>query len=249
MKKRSLITGANDAKAYMLMHLMGIDRDLLLADSTRQKNTIPKATGTSSYAHELLTFCLNKGIDEVVPLKEQEIVALAEAKVLFTEYDINLLIPDLLQLRGLPALNGTHFAEKRTVVDFNEFSKTLLGLGYPEGYFCFGDSEGKGDLILLDDSVKYNPSAWTMATTVPFISVGKLLNVGQHKPIDIYVLEEPEITVVDAFYDGRTFTTVQQLSVETTHILQTLLEEHQLKGFYKIETCGHKILRIKPNFI
>lgn len=45
-------------------------------------------------AHNLLSTCLDRGITTVLPLRAFEIVALAKSKVLFGEFDIQVLLPD-----------------------------------------------------------------------------------------------------------------------------------------------------------
>ena len=45
-------------------------------------------------AHNLLTVCLDAGVDWVLPLHAFELEALAKAKVLFAEFGIRLLLPD-----------------------------------------------------------------------------------------------------------------------------------------------------------
>lgn len=229
--------------------MLGQSREFVLADSKWQKNIIPNET-SASYAHELLAFCLDKGIEEVIPLKELEIKALSEAKVLFAEYGINLLIPDLLQLKKMPGLSGQHFTRKVTVKDFNEFSKSLLSFGYPDGYFCFGDSLGRGNLVLIDDSVKVDlAGGGAEVKALPFIGVSKWLVSYKLNNIDIYQTPVPEVVALDVFFDGVIFSVVQEIGEEALNVVREVLIENKLRGFYHLEISGGEILRVKPNAI
>jgi len=44
-----------------------------------------------SYMHEMLTLCLDKKIDTLYVLREEEAVLLKESEQLFTEYGINIV--------------------------------------------------------------------------------------------------------------------------------------------------------------
>lgn|SRR5690606_1309778 len=63
--------------------------DLLLKGDYRK---IP--TGVDpTFAHELLKLCLDDGCQYILPLGKMELGALHQARVLFKEYDIDILIP------------------------------------------------------------------------------------------------------------------------------------------------------------
>lgn len=64
---------------------------------------VPKADN-STFAHEVLKLCLDLGVDYVVPLSVAEIYSLHEARVLFGEYGILALVPEVLE--------GVHIAER-----------------------------------------------------------------------------------------------------------------------------------------
>ena len=50
-----------------------------------------------SYAHSMLTLCLDNDITLVYPLQADEAVALLEARQLFTEYGITIMQTDEIQ--------------------------------------------------------------------------------------------------------------------------------------------------------
>lgn len=49
-------------------------------------------------AHTLLNNCLNEGVDAILPIHSFEIEPLAKAEVLFNEFNINLLLPNIFEL-------------------------------------------------------------------------------------------------------------------------------------------------------
>ncbi|WP_069658838.1 ATP-grasp domain-containing protein [Arcticibacter eurypsychrophilus] len=103
-----LITGATTSQAYQLERLLNPEGDIILADVEelpsfllKSKRFFKISSGLSdSYAHELLTLCLDQGIKEVYPIRKAEIIALASARQLFEEYGILVVVPDLTELYG-----------------------------------------------------------------------------------------------------------------------------------------------------
>ena len=49
-------------------------------------------------AHNLLNYCLNEGLTTILPLHSFEVEALAKAKILFSEFNIEVLLPNLNDL-------------------------------------------------------------------------------------------------------------------------------------------------------
>ena len=103
-----LITAANHSSAHKLARLLN-SPDVIFADYTDNSQlkysgkrfiTIP-AGNSSSYAHELLTICLNLKIEKIYPLYIDEMKALSEAKQLFNEYGIKVIVPDMDHLENL----------------------------------------------------------------------------------------------------------------------------------------------------
>jgi hypothetical protein len=93
----ALITAATSAEAYKLKNKLNSD-NILLGDyadlpafmiSSGNIIKLPKP-GSFSYAHEMLTLCLDKQIDTVYVMKDQEKVLLTEVRQLFTEYGIKI---------------------------------------------------------------------------------------------------------------------------------------------------------------
>lgn len=55
---------------------------------------LPNAT-SSSFSHELLSLALDKGIDVIIPLKQNEIRQLTTCRDLFEEYGIQVTVPSI----------------------------------------------------------------------------------------------------------------------------------------------------------
>lgn len=92
-----LITGANSAQAHRLKNQLNTDevvlgdyRDMpqfMLVSGKMMRLPNPQST---AYTHEMLTLCLDNGIDKVYVLDKQEAVLLLEAVQLFKEYNIDI---------------------------------------------------------------------------------------------------------------------------------------------------------------
>lgn len=96
-----LITGGKTATALKLVKAFN-HAEILLGDYGDMPNI-----STSSYsftelgkwnteilAHNLLTKCLDNGVDVLLPLYEAEIMALSRSLVLFDEFGIKVLVPE-----------------------------------------------------------------------------------------------------------------------------------------------------------
>lgn len=92
-----LITGATGAAAYKIKNKLGIE-GIIMGDYAELPSTmlsdkmikLPNPASTS-YAHEMLKLCLDKGIVTVYAIKAEEQKLLNEAAQLFNEYGIELI--------------------------------------------------------------------------------------------------------------------------------------------------------------
>jgi hypothetical protein len=93
----TLITAANSAEAYRLKSVLGAE-NIILGDylelpafmvSSGDMIRLPNPKSIA-YASEMLTLCLDKEIDTVYALRDEEKKLLAEAKQLFNEYGIEV---------------------------------------------------------------------------------------------------------------------------------------------------------------
>ncbi len=93
-----LITAANSAGAYRIKSQLNAD-NIILGDylalpafMLNNANMIHLPDPASiAYAHEMLTLCLDKGINTVYALREKELTNLLEAEQLFNEYGIEIV--------------------------------------------------------------------------------------------------------------------------------------------------------------
>lgn len=93
-----LITSANSASAYQLKSKLNSDNvilgdyealpELMLKLGKMIRLPDPKS---GSYSHQMLTLCLDKGIEVIYPLRGEEAVLLKEAEQLFKEYNIDII--------------------------------------------------------------------------------------------------------------------------------------------------------------
>jgi len=103
----ALITAASYSQAYKLERLLNLSsvvfadhQDLpQLAYPGKKLMKIPEGH-SASYAHEMLDLALNAGISKIFPLYSSEILPLAEARQLFSEYGISVIVPSILWVKG-----------------------------------------------------------------------------------------------------------------------------------------------------
>ncbi|HEY8928768.1 MAG TPA: hypothetical protein VIM55_06240 [Mucilaginibacter sp.] len=91
-----LITSATSAEAHKLKNQFPEDT-VILGDYRElpvfmQLVKLP-GPASMSYAHEMLTLCLDNGIEKVYALQDEEYEGLFKAEQLFNEYGINISKP------------------------------------------------------------------------------------------------------------------------------------------------------------
>ena len=92
----TLITAANSAKAQQLKIKLNTTNVILgdyeaLPAFMLSSNLIKLPNpSSSSYAHEMLTLCMDKEVSILCPLREEELMLLNQSKQLFTEYGITI---------------------------------------------------------------------------------------------------------------------------------------------------------------
>jgi len=93
-----LITAANSAEAYRLKNKLNaaniilgdyLDLPLFMVASANLLR-LPNP-GSISYAHEMLTLCLDKQIEKIYPVRDSELMLLTQAEILFSEYGIMIV--------------------------------------------------------------------------------------------------------------------------------------------------------------
>ncbi len=94
----TLITAANSAQAHQLKNRLD-KTDIILGDYEALPAFMLKADNmirlpnpaSAAYAHEMLTLCLDKDIDTVYALRDNELLILLQSEQLFAEYGIELV--------------------------------------------------------------------------------------------------------------------------------------------------------------
>lgn len=95
-----LITGAATAEAHRLNRALRLD-NVVFADNIDLPQMLFKETkflkiphgDSSSFAHQLLALALDHQVDLILPLRKDELHALAPARKLFDEYGIKVIVP------------------------------------------------------------------------------------------------------------------------------------------------------------
>jgi hypothetical protein len=100
-----LITGGKSSPSYKIVKAFQNDQ-VLLADygdipafSAGQYQFITLGEkNEETIAHNLLNACLDHGVEMILPLHEFEVAAVAKASLLFSEFGIQVLLPELTEL-------------------------------------------------------------------------------------------------------------------------------------------------------
>lgn len=99
----TLITAANSSQAHALKSKLS-DDNILLGDyeelpafllNSGKMITLPNPVELS-YVHRMLTLCLDRNIDKIYPLRQNEAGLLLNSTQLFAEYGISIFIDDTI---------------------------------------------------------------------------------------------------------------------------------------------------------
>lgn len=100
-----LITGGNSATAFKLLKVLS-QHQVVLADygdvpilASQSYQMVSLGTkNEDTIAHTLLNNCLDYSVEAILPLHHFELDAIAKAQTLFTEFNISVLLPLVLEL-------------------------------------------------------------------------------------------------------------------------------------------------------
>lgn len=246
--KNILITAANHPLSGLVSLLLQTEENIIIVDSDIDTFKLPQEN-SSSYAHEMLSIALSHNITHIIPLKEKEVFALAEAKVLYEEYEIQVLIPDLNQLKNLLDIQEKTFVTSLTVDTLEYFSKRLLEIGYPDKAIALGSVNGKGELIRIDDSISDKIDCWHLPHASSFIQINKWLKAMPFTGIRLYELPEEKLSVVNVLKVGEEVYSYPKINVEINTTISQFLKVHKLQGLYEVAFSGTKIIRLKNQVI
>lgn len=97
----TLITAANSSIAYSLKNTLD-PKHTILGDYLELPNILLQSgkviqlpsPKNPAYTHQMLALCLDKDIDAIYPLREEEKLLLQNAAQLFYEYNIDIISAD-----------------------------------------------------------------------------------------------------------------------------------------------------------
>ena len=106
-----LITSGTSAFTQRVAELFP-KSNIIFADSkpipslflTNGKYIVIPSPQKASFVHEMLALCLDLSIHKLLPLNEEELIPLAKNRLLFEEYEITVLVPDVESLKNIPKL-------------------------------------------------------------------------------------------------------------------------------------------------
>jgi len=151
-----LITGGKTATSLKLIKAFG-QASIILGDygdaPSIKVNTYEFASlgpwNAEVLAHNLLTKCLDYGIDVLLPLYEAEIKAVSKSLVLFEEFGLKVLVPENPQLSSTKFKDWCVFAEgKETYASAAMQVENSNGLN---GAYSFDVETGDFALISIAD--------------------------------------------------------------------------------------------------
>lgn len=135
-----LITAGADAAAYRIKRLLGQGDEVYLGDhiplpqgggASVKLIAIPKGDG-ASFAHQMLSICLDLNISQVYPLRRNELEPLAEAQLLFAEFGITVVVPDKAMLTGMLSEEPAPKADLFVLLNGHEQTGNAAPVALPE---------------------------------------------------------------------------------------------------------------------
>jgi len=232
---KNLITSAHKSSSYELALLLN-SHENVFGDSSFASNHFPSVDSVS-FAHELLTYCLDHDIDRVFPVRTGELSCLLDTKVLFSEFGIEIMLPE-------PHQEFIYKSDFYDINSFSELSSVLLGLGYPNHQFALGKANQQGDLIIIDDQQKDFNQVWSKIESISFVQIGKLFNQLNFDPLVLYPIENGLKQIHVLFIDEKLKCT-EIIPAAMSETIQNILALNNAKGFYQVYLSGDKMIRIK----
>ena len=226
-----LITSKKHIASYQLAFLLK-ENDIIFGESF----TDFPLENSNSLAHQLLAFCLTHQIEKVFPLRYSELEALAESKVLFEEFGIDVMLSNT-------ELNFINH-EVKLVNSYTELSMAMIALGYPNQKIAIEDTSGRGELILIDDEVKDNYQIWNQIKTINFNQLGKWFNQTNFQPINLYAIDDSFHQFYILMIDGE-MSFIENIHENILNEIKSVLLPNYRNGFYHVVINNHKIIQIK----
>lgn len=255
--KKALVTSGNHPGVYFLEKWFP-DFDLVYGDtvfinqiSASKQLLLPQITDWD-FIHQLLNICLDNQVETVFVMHFAEQELLAEAVELFSEFNINLHLPDLNsrkslsnQTETLQKLNfsGIKTVSHQTTNSFAEFSKACLQLGYPTENIAVSTLQSPDLIWIIDDQFK--TKAIDEKPVIPFTKAAKLFAADELLLLRKFNASTQK-TVYTSFTGGKLDSVWNEfLSAEISQIGAFL----SLNGLFEIEFQQEEFFNIKPFFV
>lgn len=250
-----LITGATTASAEYIYKSLESNRfELFLSDSEPLVGDkfirIPKPDD-ASFAHKILAICLDHSIAAVIPLLWAEIDILSQSKILFEEYGIKILAPNKKTLDIISVTSRLYSTLSNQqikvpvfmrVENFDEFSKSILGIGYPSKKIKVQpDTVRSISFRIVDDHISTDellfPSEDKPAITFEFMA--RALKKDDFSPILLTEYSESEVLNIHVLTErGETIKSSRENSEGTAALVSGLINHVvkilELDGYFKI---------------
>ncbi len=117
-----LITGGKSALALKMVKAF-VSYQIVIADYGEMPNFSSQAytfislgeKNDDTIAHTLLNYCLSEEVDLILPLHAFEVMAMAKTKVLFNEFNIDVIVPEDQNLSAYVNFNSISRADNWAV--------------------------------------------------------------------------------------------------------------------------------------
>ncbi len=228
------------------------DASFIAQISASQQLLLPKVS-QADYIHELLNICLDQQINAVFAMSFAEQELLAEAVELFSEFNINLFLPDLIKRKLLfepkKLFEELNFCGIKTVSfqitsSFAEFSKACLQLGYPTESIAVASLLNLDLVWIINDQIKnYNLDGKPI---IHFIKAAKLF--AAEELLLLRAFHSSNQKVYASFIDGK-LGPVWNTDLSSEETIAKLGFHLQLNGLFEIEFQQEQLFNIKPFFV
>ncbi|RYE11603.1 MAG: hypothetical protein EOP44_01015 [Sphingobacteriaceae bacterium] len=219
--------------------------------SASQQLLLPKVS-EADFIHQLLNICLDNQINTVFAMSFLEQKLLAEAVELFSEFEIQLHLPDLnsrkllfdqTQILQKLHFNGIKTVSHQTTNSFAGFSKACLQLGYPTENISVSSAQNPDLIWIIDD--QHKADFLDGKPVIPFTKAAKLFAAE-----DLLLLRKfdpsTQKIVYASFTDGNLESVWNPFLSEEINKIGAVLK---LNGLFEIEFQQEEIFNLKSFFV
>jgi len=152
-----LITAAANSAAFRLERILDTpevyfaDQSSLPSIPGKKFLKIPAAS-SNSFTHEVLKICLDHHINEIYPLKRDEMTELSSSRQLFEEFGINLIVPSEKWTENKLNVSSSRSSDMIILVNGRiRAGKLPAGFSLPEN-----EEFGVFEWVMEDKEVRYS---------------------------------------------------------------------------------------------